>query len=54
MGAESYIYVKCGEKKFTIRTIGNKKYEVGEEVELALNLEKVHLFDKESTLTICN
>lgn len=54
MGAESYIYIKCGEKKFTICTIGNKKYEVGEEVEFVLDLGKIHLFDKESTLTISN
>ena len=54
MGAESYLYVKCNENKFTIRTKGDTKYKMGESIDAFLDIEKIHLFDKESKLTICN
>lgn len=54
MGAESYLYVKCSENKFTIRTKGDIAYKMGDAVDGFLDMEKIHLFDKESKLTICN
>lgn len=54
MGAESYLYVKCSENKFTIRTKGDVEYKMGQVVDVFLDIEKIHLFDKESKLIICN
>lgn len=54
MGSESYIYAKFNQNKLTIRTKGNLNYKFGEYINAFLNIEKIHLFDSESRVTICN
>ncbi|MBE6071569.1 MAG: sn-glycerol-3-phosphate ABC transporter ATP-binding protein UgpC [Clostridium butyricum] len=54
MGAESYLYIRCGEKSFTVRTNEDINKDIGEKINLGLDIEKIHLFDKETTLTITN
>lgn len=54
MGAESYLYVKCGENKFTIRTTEVITDEIGSDIKLGFDIEKIHLFDKETTAVITN
>lgn len=54
MGAESYIYVNSNDVRFTVRTVGNYKCEIGQGVSIKFDTEKIHLFDKETTKTITN
>lgn len=54
MGAESYIYVNSNDVRFTIRTVGSYKCEIGQGVSIKFDTEKIHLFDKETTKTITN
>ncbi len=55
MGSESYIYVNSSnDKRFTVRTVGNFKCELGQPIKLKFDTEKIHLFDKETTETITN
>jgi multiple sugar transport system ATP-binding protein len=54
MGAESYIYVNSNDVRFTVRTVGSYKCEIGQGVSIKFDTEKIHLFDKETTKTITN
>lgn len=54
MGAESYLYVKTGDTRFTVRTTDTVNSEIGSKIILNLDIEKIHLFDKETTSTITN
>lgn len=54
MGAESYLYVESGQLRFTVRTTDTGNNEIGSNVNLNLDIEKIHLFDKETTSTINN
>lgn len=54
MGAESYIYVNSNDVRFTVRTVGSYKCEIGQGVSVKFDTEKIHLFDKETTKTITN
>lgn len=54
MGAEVYLHVNCNGLKITVRTSTSNVAEPGESVRLAIDAEKIHLFDKETEKTICN
>ena len=52
MGAESYIYTKCGNASITIRIEGTTNLKVGEKAKIYLDSNKLHVFDKETTLRV--
>ena len=52
MGAESYIYTKCGKDSLNIRVEGTTNLKVGEVAKLYLRSEKLHVFDKEAEIRI--
>lgn len=54
MGAEVYLHVNCNGQKITVRTSASTVAEPGESIKLAIDAEKIHLFDKETEKTICN
>lgn len=54
MGSESYIYVKVDDTRFTIRTVGSFDCDLYESINLELDTDKIHIFDKETTETITN
>lgn len=54
MGAEVYLYVECDDKKITVRASSNTIAQPGQLVEIALDIEKIHIFDKETEKIICN
>jgi multiple sugar transport system ATP-binding protein len=54
MGAEVYLHVNCKGQKITVRASGNIIAEPGDEIKIALDADKIHLFDKETEKTICN
>lgn len=52
MGAETYLYVKAGETGLVARVDPHRACRVGDTVELAVMMERGHLFDKASTKRI--
>ncbi|SHH96122.1 ABC transporter ATP-binding protein [Clostridium grantii] len=52
MGAETFIYATIEEKAFTIRVNGSSSAKAGDTIKVAFNEEKIHIFDKETELTI--
>ncbi len=52
MGAEIYMYLVCGEHKIIVRTAPRYGATDGEVIKLAVDVNKVHLFDKETTKVI--
>ena len=48
MGAEVYAYLKCGNSSITARFDGRYKVGMGETLKLAMDKNKMHLFDKET------
>jgi multiple sugar transport system ATP-binding protein len=54
MGAEVYLHVNSNGQKITVRASGNIIAEPGEEIKIALDADKIHLFDKETEKAICN
>ena len=54
MGSEVYLYLKYGEYTLTARVAPTTASRAGDEIQVALNMDKVHLFDAESELAILN
>lgn len=56
MGAETYMHLSCGfsKKSLTARVPASKHAVHGTKVEMILDLNKIHLFDAKSGITICN
>lgn len=52
MGAESYIYINKEGNSMTVRVNGSTKLETGDNAKFALDVDKVHIFDKETEITI--
>lgn len=52
VGAEVYLYFNCNSTKMTARVNPNTRARVGDEVELYLDSETMHLFDLETELAI--
>ncbi|GAE24680.1 multiple sugar ABC transporter [Halalkalibacter wakoensis JCM 9140] len=52
LGAESYLYSKVAGQDFIARIDARSDVKMGEKVELALDMNKIHFFDAESELRI--
>ncbi len=54
LGSEALVYYAIDGVNMTARVSADKRYEYNEAIELAINPAKVHVFDKETELTITN
>ncbi len=54
LGAEKYLYLRLDGIPFTARVESRNTASAGETIELALDLHRIHFFDKETELTITN
>ena len=54
MGAETYLYLKIEGKNFTARVNPRTTARHGDTIKVAFDANKVHLFDKDTELTIIN
>jgi multiple sugar transport system ATP-binding protein len=52
MGAETYIYLAKGKANLVARVNGTSKVKAGEKIKVVLDMAKIHVFDKESELTV--
>ena len=52
MGAESYIYTRCGKDPLNVRVEGTTNLKIGEVAKLYLRSEKLHVFDKETEIRV--
>lgn len=52
MGAETYIYLSKGKANLVARVNGTSKAKSGDKLKISLDTEKIHIFDKETELTI--
>ena len=52
MGAEIYAYLKLGDSTVTARFDGRYRVKYGDKIKLAMDKEHLHIFDKETELTI--
>ena len=52
MGAETYFYLKKGKANITVRVAGTSKAKVGDTIKIAMDASKIHVFDKETELTV--
>ena len=54
MGAENYLYGTCDGKKLTVRVPGQIQAQCGDTMAVAVDINKMHLFDKETGEVILN
>ena len=54
MGAEYYLYLTIADKKFTARVNPRTTAKMGDTIKVAFDTNKIHLFDKETEVTIIN
>ncbi len=54
MGAEIYLYVNIGGVPVTARVEPTSTAQPGDNIEVAFDLSKIHIFDKETEQTITN
>ena len=54
MGAEIYLYVVVDGAPVTARVAPTSTAKPGDSIKIAFDVEKIHLFDKETELTITN
>ncbi len=54
MGAEYFLYLTIADKAFTARVNPRTTAKIGDTIKIALVANKIHLFDKETELTIIN
>lgn len=52
MGAETYIYLSKGEVNLTARVNGTAASKTGDKITVAIKPHRIHLFDKETEITI--
>ncbi len=52
MGAETYIYMSKENTSLVARVNGSSTAKAGDKIKIALNTDKVHIFDKETESTI--
>lgn len=53
MGAEIYLYGNCGQHALTVRTPARSRVKSGDRIRLAIDKNKIHLFDKQTGRAIC-
>ena len=54
MGAETYLYMNCEGQAINARVAPTNTARPGDTIKIALEPSKIHLFDKETEVTICN
>ena len=54
MGAETYLYMNCEGQAINARVSPTSTARPGDKIEVALETDKIHLFDKDTEITICN
>ena len=54
MGAETYLYMDCEGQAINARVSPSNTARPGDKIEIAIEPEKIHLFDKDTELTITN
>ena len=54
MGAEIFLYTDCQGTKITVKAPSRVQAKAGDTVKLAIDLNKMHIFDKETEQVICN
>ncbi len=54
LGAEVYLYFDLEGMQMTSRTLASTTLQTGDDAKFALNMEKIHVFDKETEKTITN
>jgi len=54
MGAEMYVYCDLAGVKLTVRTPVIENCKPGNNLKLSINADKLHVFDKETEIVICN
>ncbi len=54
MGAETYLYVKCGEQNMTARVEPDTPAKPGDKIKIAFDMNRIHIFDKDTEMTISN
>ena len=54
MGAETYLYLNCEGNAVTARVEPTSTAKAGDKSKIAFDLNKMHLFDKETETTILN
>ena len=52
MGAETYIYLSKGKANLIARVNGTSKAKPGDKLRISLETDKIHIFDKETELTV--
>ncbi len=52
MGSETYLYMNTGANDFISRVDSHRYCQVGDKIDLAVMLNKAHVFDKETTLAV--
>ncbi len=54
MGAETYLYMNCEGQSINARVAPTNTARPGDKIEIAIEPEKIHIFDKDTELTITN
>ena len=54
MGAETYLYMNCEGQAINARVSPTNTARPGDHITIAFETQKIHLFDKDTELTICN
>ncbi len=54
LGAETYLYLLLGDTNITARVDPRSKAVQGETIKVALDTNNIHVFDKETGVTITN
>ena len=54
MGAETYLYLQVNDTKSIARVNARSNATIGDTIKVAFDLNKIHLFDKDTELTIIN
>ena len=54
MGAETYLYLKIADTPFVARVNQRSTAKMGDSIKVTFDTNKIHLFDKETELTIIN
>ena len=54
MGAETYLYMNCEGQSINARVSPTNTARPGDKITIAFETAKIHLFDKDTELTICN
>ena len=54
MGAETYLYLTCAGVSMTARVDPRSTARNGDKIKIGIDVNKIHLFDKETEKTLCN